>query len=51
MIGWLQPTKITLTTSVPSMEPTDGDLLRQIVDKWAKKALFDDSGLTGDHQR
>ena len=54
MIGWLQPTKTTLTTSVPIMGFINGDLLRYIFDTWAEKALFekfDDSGLTGDHQR
>jgi hypothetical protein len=28
MVGWLQPTKTTLTTSVPSMGLIDGDFLR-----------------------
>lgn len=28
MFGWLWPTNTTLTTSVPSMEPIQGDLLR-----------------------
>ena len=51
MIGWLQPTKTTLTTSVPIMGFINGDLLRYIFDTWAEKALFDDLGLTGDHQR
>jgi hypothetical protein len=47
LAGYNQPTKATLTTSVPSMALVNGDLLRYIFDTWAnkKRHLFDDSGL------
>ena len=49
LAGYNQPTKATLTTSVPSMALVNGDLLRYIFDTWTnkKRHLFDDSGLSG----
>ena len=51
MFSCIEPINTASETSMWSLEPIKGEKSRFIAEKWSERAPFDESELTGGHQR